>query len=212
MSYFSGSIAWGNRLKEFNGPLPKDLVLDGYCFPPFYFSTGTANISQDRIDHSVTYDAPIDCVWTIRAEKDFKIYLQFPEYQLDQPNDCHLNYIQVINVTMQSQLYGSVNVVWSIRWQVFDGKTDIEHMIRNFCGSVAESVTSKTNVMFVRFYAEKNGINSQFSSVFTAMRVLEGPNDACDTVVSSYDFLWMYMYLSIWWAYRLESQGLLKEG
>ncbi len=71
-------------------------------------------------------------------------------------------------------------------------------MIRNFCGSVAESVTSKTNVMFVRFYAEKNGINSQFSSVFTAMRVLEGPNDACDTVVSSYDFLWMYMYLSIW--------------
>jgi hypothetical protein len=56
---------------------------------------GTANISQDRIDHSLTYDTPIDCVWTIRAEKDFKIYIQFPVYHLDQPNDCHLNYIQV---------------------------------------------------------------------------------------------------------------------
>ena len=25
--------------------------------------------------------------------------------------------------------------------QVFDGKTDNEHMMRNFCGSVAESLT-----------------------------------------------------------------------
>ena len=56
---------------------------------------GTANISADRLEHSRTYDTPIDCVWTIRAEKDFKIYLQFPEYHLIQPNDCHLNYIQV---------------------------------------------------------------------------------------------------------------------
>lgn len=56
---------------------------------------GTANISVDRIDHAMTYDAPIDCVWTITAEKGFQIYIQFPEYQLDHPNDCHLNYIQV---------------------------------------------------------------------------------------------------------------------
>lgn len=118
---------------------------------------GTANISQDRIDHSLTYDTPVDCVWTIRAEKDFKIYIQFPEYQLDHPNDCHTNYIQI-----------------------FDGKTDNEHMIKNFCGSVAESVMSVTNVVYVRFYAEKDGLQSTFISVFTAMRVLEGPQDACD--------------------------------
>jgi hypothetical protein len=34
---------------------------------------------------------------------------------------------------------------------VFDGKTDNEHMMRNFCGSVAESLTSKTNVVYVRY-------------------------------------------------------------
>jgi hypothetical protein len=56
---------------------------------------GTANISADRFNHSLTYDVPIDCVWTIRAQKNFKIYLQFPEYELVHPNDCHLNYIQV---------------------------------------------------------------------------------------------------------------------
>jgi len=56
---------------------------------------GTEDISSDRLEHSRTYDTPIDCVWTIRAEKDYKIYLQFQEYHLVQPNDCHLNYIQV---------------------------------------------------------------------------------------------------------------------
>ena len=57
-------------------------------------------------------------------------------------------------------------------------------MSRQFCGSVADSITSKTNVVYVRFYAEKAGINSNFVSVFTAMRVLEGPQDACDPEVS----------------------------
>ena len=46
--------------------------------------------------------------------------------------------------------------------QVFDGKTDAEGRLKNFCGSVAESVVSKTNTMYVRFYAEKSGINSEF--------------------------------------------------
>ena len=56
---------------------------------------GSANISQDRIDHSMMYDTPIDCVWTIRVELNFKVYLQFPEYELQEPNDCNINYIQV---------------------------------------------------------------------------------------------------------------------
>lgn len=118
---------------------------------------GTSNITEDRLQHSLTYDTPIDCVWSIRADKGYKIYLQFPEYQLDHPNDCHINYIQV-----------------------FDGKTDNENMLRNFCGSVADSVMSKTNLVYVRFYAEKSGLGSQFESIFTAMRALEGPNDQCD--------------------------------
>ena len=67
-----------------------------------------------------------------------------------------------------------------IAFQVFDGKTDNENMLRNFCGSVADSVMSKTNLVYVRFYAEKSGLGSQFESIFTAMRALEGPNDQCD--------------------------------
>jgi len=68
---------------------------------------------------------------------------------------------------------------------VFDGKTDNEHMMKNFCGSVAESLTSKTNVVFIRFYAEKGGISSEFKSVFTAMRDLEGQSEPCDASVTS---------------------------
>ena len=56
---------------------------------------GSANISQDRIDHSLAYDTPIDCVWTIRTDEDLGIYIQFSEYKLQTPNDCNSNFIQV---------------------------------------------------------------------------------------------------------------------
>ena len=61
-------------------------------FSGFISST---NITQDRRDHTISYDTPIDCVWTIRAEMGFQIYIQFTEYELQHPNDCHTNYIQV---------------------------------------------------------------------------------------------------------------------
>jgi len=118
---------------------------------------GTDNITETRRNNSLKYDTPIDCVWTITAENGYKVYLQFREYQLDQPNDCHLNYIQI-----------------------FDGKTDTENMKQSFCGSIAESWTSSNNVVYVRFYAEKTGINSKFVSVFTIIKEHEGPNGACD--------------------------------
>ena len=57
-------------------------------------------------------------------------------------------------------------------------------MIKNFCGSVADSVMSTTNLVYVRFYAEKNGIQSQFVSVITSIRTVEGPDDQCDPEVS----------------------------
>ena len=61
-------------------------------FAGFISST---NITQDRRDHTINYDTPVDCVWTIRAEMGFQIYIQFTEYELQHPNDCHTNYIQV---------------------------------------------------------------------------------------------------------------------
>ena len=72
--------------------------------------------------------------------------------------------------------------------QIFDGKTDNEHLKKSFCGSVAESVTSETNQVFIRFYAEKKGANSEFNVIFTAMRQLQNPgelpeSDVCDPEV-----------------------------
>ena len=50
---------------------------------------GSTNISVDRTNHSLVYDTPIDCVWTIRVELNFQIYFQFLEYELEHPNDCN---------------------------------------------------------------------------------------------------------------------------
>ena len=52
---------------------------------------------------------------------------QFSTYELKEPNDCNFNFIQV-----------------------FDGKTDIEHRVKNFCGSVAESLQSRSDVLYIR--------------------------------------------------------------
>ena len=69
-------------------------------------------------------------------------------------------------------------------------------MKRHYCGTVAESVISETNLVFVRYYAEKAGIESKFESVFTAMRSVDGPADACDPEVSKYIFMSLLLFLS----------------
>ena len=74
------------------------------------------------------WGTPLDCTWIIRAEKGKKIYIQFPEYSLKEPNDCNFNFIQI-----------------------FDEKTDIEHREKNFCGSVADEYMSETDVLFIRY-------------------------------------------------------------
>lgn len=42
--------------------------------------------------------------------------------------------------------------------------------MKNFCGSTGEPVTSKTNVLHVRYYAEHDAISSQFQILYTAFR------------------------------------------
>lgn len=56
---------------------------------------GTDNITEARKEHSQLYGSPIDCVWTIRVPEEHQVFLQFPDYKLSLPNDCHQNYIQV---------------------------------------------------------------------------------------------------------------------
>lgn len=48
-------------------------------------------------------------------------------------------------------------------------------LLRNFCGSVAESTVSNNNIMFLRFYAETKSMKSMFKATFTAFRPAEKP-------------------------------------
>ena len=84
---------------------------------------GSTNISVDRTNHSLVYDTPIDCVWTIRVELNFQIYFQFLEYELEHPNDCNTNYIQV--------------GIYVLVWILYIKLTDLGSLIGNTqCGNL----------------------------------------------------------------------------
>jgi hypothetical protein len=108
---------------------------------------GTENISQVHRDHANTYKRPIDCTWNIRTNKEKLIYIQFDSYKLEKPNDCNFNFLEI-----------------------FNEKTDSEHRAKTFCGSVAESFQSSSNVIYIRFFADGKGIESEFVAIFTAYR------------------------------------------
>lgn len=76
-----------------------------------------------------------------------QIYLNFLRFDLDKPNDCESNFVDV-----------------------FSARTDLPSRLRNFCGSIADSVTSEYNILHVRFYADYSAKNSSFESLFTAYR------------------------------------------
>jgi len=116
---------------------------------------GHSNISEEQINHAKTYGVPIDCTWILKVEPELKIYIQFSLYELMEPNDCNFNFIQV-----------------------FDEKPDIEHREKNFCGSVPDSYESKTDILYIRYYADGPGIGSEFVVVFTAFRDIED-NEEC---------------------------------
>lgn len=116
---------------------------------------GTANISEEHLNYAQKYGEPIDCTWIIRAEHKKNIYVQFPKYDLQEPNDCNFNFIQI-----------------------FDEKTDMEHRKHNFCGSVADNFVSDTDVLYIRFFAAGKGIGSEFVAVFTELLKVED-NEEC---------------------------------
>lgn len=77
----------------------------------------------------------------------FQIQLTFKKFNLFRPNECENNFLDV-----------------------FSNKTDIPSREKNFCGSIADTVNSKGNVMFVRFYAKPIANRSSFDALFTAYR------------------------------------------
>jgi len=119
---------------------------------------GTANISEEQRNFASKYSVPLDCTWIIRVPESKNIYFQFTEYELKEPNDCNYNFIEV-----------------------FDGKTDVEHMKHKFCGSVAALIDEVvSDVIYMRYYADGKGLASSFSGVFTAIRKLGNKGEGLD--------------------------------
>ncbi|XP_023248127.1 uncharacterized protein LOC106641909 [Copidosoma floridanum] len=87
----------------------------------------------------------------------FQIQMTFPKFHLDKPNECDINYVQV-----------------------YDREPSMIHnpsLINNFCGSIADLVTSKGNEVYLRFFATKAAINSSFEAIMTTIREKEGSKD-----------------------------------
>jgi hypothetical protein len=114
------------------------------------------NISKIDIPPNITefrhkYKVATDCIWAITVKPNQRIQLQFKKFDLDKPNECDKNFVQI-----------------------FSTHTDLNSMEKQFCGSIADTVLSKKNVMFVRFFAVYNStVNSNFEANFTAYRDID---------------------------------------
>lgn len=79
---------------------------------------------------------------------NLQIQLTFAEnFKLQRPNECDANFVDI-----------------------FKERTDIPSRLKNFCGSIAETVLISNNTAHVRFYAEPKAMNSTFEAVMTAIR------------------------------------------
>ncbi|XP_065167891.1 neuropilin and tolloid-like protein 1 isoform X2 [Atheta coriaria] len=114
-----------------------------------------ADISNETLEFNAKYGLPIDCIWAIKVKDGWRIQLSFKTFVLAKPNDCESNFVDV-----------------------FSDRTDIPSRDKNFCGSIADTVTSKNDVMFIRFFAEPRASKSTFEAIFTAFRD-EKSNSEC---------------------------------
>ncbi|XP_049826547.1 neuropilin and tolloid-like protein 2 isoform X2 [Aethina tumida] len=108
---------------------------------------GKPDIPVDILDYVGKHSMPIDCIWAITVREHWRIQLQFEQFSLEKPNDCESNFVEV-----------------------FSDRTDMPSREKQFCGSIADTVLSKHNVMFVRFFSEKKESKSTFVANFTAYR------------------------------------------
>ncbi|XP_043271305.1 uncharacterized protein Neto [Venturia canescens] len=98
----------------------------------------------------------LDCLWIITAPAGTRMQATFDPFTLDKPNDCSANFLDV-----------------------FDQETDIPSRLKNFCGSMAETVHSTKNIMYMRFYLEPKAINSSFKSIVTVVREKGSTDKPC---------------------------------
>ncbi|CAO1392044.1 unnamed protein product [Diamesa serratosioi] len=105
------------------------------------------DVPKEKLDFIVEHNLQLDCMWVIEVQVGWKIQLLFNLFKLKKPNDCDSNFVDI-----------------------FQGQTDIPSRIQNFCGSIADSVTSKSNVLHIRYFSEAAAINSSFQILYTAYR------------------------------------------
>ncbi|KAH8386628.1 hypothetical protein KR093_001605, partial [Drosophila rubida] len=89
----------------------------------------------------------LDCIWRIQVKDNWKIFLKFLDFHLSKPNDCETNFLDI-----------------------FPEQTVMPLRVKNFCGSAGESITTESNILHMRFYAEQSAITSKFAILYTAFR------------------------------------------
>ncbi|XP_031424591.1 neuropilin and tolloid-like protein 2 [Clupea harengus] len=107
-------------------------------------SDGVVRSSQVDED-KIKMDEDLDCIWTIRAPPQSKIYLRFLEYQMEHSNECKKNFVAV-----------------------YDGSSAIENLKAKFCSTVANDVMLDTGVGVVRMWADRNSRLSRYRMLFTS--------------------------------------------
>lgn len=106
---------------------------------------GMIRSSQVDEDNKVKLDQAVDCIWTIRAPKNNRIYLHFLEYQMENSNECKKNFVAI-----------------------YDGSNAIEDLKAGFCSTVANDVMLETGVGVVRMWADEGSRLSRFRMLFTS--------------------------------------------
>ncbi|XP_070506869.1 uncharacterized protein Neto [Chironomus tepperi] len=132
-------------------PRPTSVIYDETeCIIHVNGSEGWVNhtmVNQQKLEYVKRHNLSLDCMFIITVEEAWKILLKFVHFELKKPNECERNFIDI-----------------------FPEKTDLPSRIKNFCGSMADIVESKVNIVHIRYFAEASAINSTFAILFTAFR------------------------------------------
>ncbi|XP_059569791.1 neuropilin and tolloid-like protein 2 isoform X2 [Alligator mississippiensis] len=106
---------------------------------------GIVRSSQVEQEEKTKPGQAVDCIWTIKATPNAKIYLRFLDYQMEHSNECKRNFVAV-----------------------YDGSSSIENLKAKFCSTVANDVMLQTGTGVVRMWADEGSRLSRFRMLFTS--------------------------------------------
>ncbi|XP_075796324.1 neuropilin and tolloid-like protein 2 isoform X5 [Pelodiscus sinensis] len=106
---------------------------------------GIVRSSQVEQEEKTKPGQAIDCIWTIKATPNAKIYLRFLDYQMEHSNECKRNFVAV-----------------------YDGSSSIENLKAKFCSTVANDVMLRTGTGVIRMWADEGSRLSRFRMLFTS--------------------------------------------